>query len=126
MSRLTLHHVASPYDIDEDAIALAHYERELRKQKGVDPRDPDFVDLPLQPRFSAPARLVQPVEQVSNTLARFSRSLDERHPTERSSCAEFVPMDEERMDHADRIVLAGSLAAGLACLVLILAQEFLS
>lgn len=123
MSRLSLRHIASPYDIDEDVIALAHYERELRKNKGVDQRDPDYVDLP-HPRFSAPARLVQPVEPLSYTDATFSRSLDERHPTERSSCAQIVPMDPITPMHpAERLVLRVSACCGVLLMVLLAVEK---
>ncbi|MEJ7685662.1 MAG: hypothetical protein WKG52_00935 [Variovorax sp.] len=53
-------------------------------------------------------------------MQRFSRTLDERRPYERSSCAQIVPMESQTPLHpADRIVLIGSACAGLALVVLL-------
>jgi len=57
-------------------------------------------------RLSAPARHVEPVEQVDSTIARFSRSLDQRSPHVRSSTALIEPMDAQpRMPAHERAIL---------------------
>lgn len=70
--------------------------------------------------LTAPTRRVEAVEVVNNTTARYSRTLDQHRPTERSSRAQIVPMDSApAVDRDDRIVLAGCVLACFALVVLI-------
>jgi hypothetical protein len=60
------------------------------------------------------------------TVEHFSRTLDERRPTERSSTAQIVPMGADAPMHpAERLVLRASAVAGLALFLILIAERFL-
>lgn len=69
-------------------------------------------------RFSAPAERVE-VEHDLTTM-RFSRTLDEHHPYERSSTAWIVPMDpaESWAQHIKYLYVGALLACAVLYLVL--------
>jgi hypothetical protein len=80
--------------------------------------------FPIAPLSSTPRR-VEPCEPLQYSVQRFSRTLGEHRPTERSSAAVIVPMDDVAPLHPhDRIAAWGSAFGGVAVAIFLLCERF--
>ncbi|MGI4776911.1 MAG: hypothetical protein ACRYGA_02140 [Janthinobacterium lividum] len=80
--------------------------------------------FPLAPLSSTPRR-VEPCEPMPYSVQRFSRTLDQCRPTERSATAVIVPMADDAPLHPhDRIAAWGSAFGGVAVAVFLLCERF--